>query len=202
MDNGALRKISYGLYVLTASDNEKDNGCIVNTVIQAASKPELISICVSKNCYTHDMIVKTGKCVVSVINEKADMELFVHFGYTSGRNTDKFADYKNCERGKDGIYHITEGTNAFLSIKIDRIEDLGSHSMFIGEITHMEVLNDVPSMTYEYYTEKVKQNAPKLEKNIGWRCVVCGYVYENEELPLDFICPICNHPACDFEKIE
>ena len=205
MDKKAMYKLSYGLFVLTAKDEEKDNGCIINTAIQASSMPNQLSICVNKANLTHDMIVKTGKFTVSVISQDAGFDLFKHFGFQSGKDVDKFKNFEKCKRGENSIYYITEGTNAYISVNVSKTEDLGSHTMFIGEITDMEVLSETPSVTYDYYLKNIK---PQPE-NVGtttdgktiWRCTICGYEYVGEELPDDFICPLCKHPASDFEKI-
>lgn len=205
MDKKAMYKLSYGLFVLTAREGEKDNGCIINTAIQAASEPNQLSICVNKANYTHDMIVRTGKFTVSVLSEQADFDLFRHFGFQSGRDVDKFADFTDCARGADGLFYITKGTNAYISVSVAKTVDLGSHTMFIGEITDMAVLSDVPSTTYEYYQSYIKPKPQAVGKTEDgqtvWRCRICGYEYVGEELPEDFICPICKHPASDFEKI-
>ena len=205
MDKKAMYKLSYGLFVLTARDGEKDNGCIINTAIQAASEPNQLSICVNKANYTHDMIERTGKFTVSVLSEQADFELFKRFGFQSGRDVDKFTNFTGCARGADGLYYITEGTNAYISVTVDKTVDLGSHTMFIGEITDMAVLSDTPSTTYEYYQNHIKPKPQAVGKTdegqTVWRCRICGYEYVGEEIPNDFICPICKHPASDFEKI-
>lgn len=205
MDKKAMYKLSYGLFVLTARDGEKDNGCIINTAIQAASEPNQLSICVNKANYTHDMIERTEKFTVSVLSEQADFELFKHFGFQSGRDVDKFTNFTGCARGADGLYYITEGTNAYISVTVDKTVDLGSHTMFIGEITDMAVLSDTPSTTYEYYQNHIKPKPQAVGKTdegqTVWRCRICGYEYVGEEIPDDFICPICKHPASDFEKI-
>ena len=200
-----MYKLSYGLFVLTAKNGEKDNGCIINTAIQAASTPNQISICVNKANYTHDMILSTRKFTISVISQKADFELFKHFGFQSGKDVDKFKNYSFCKRGSNGIMYITEGTNAFISVKVAKTEDLGSHTMFVGEITDMEVLAETPSATYEYYMNNIKPKPEAVGKTADgqtiWRCKICGYEYVGEELPEDFICPTCKHPAADFEKV-
>ena len=203
MDRKAMYRLSYGLFVLTAREAEKDNGCIINTAIQAASEPNQLSICVNKTNYTHDMIERTGKFTVSVLSQNAQFELFKHFGFQSGRNTNKFETFKKCDRGINDIYYITEGTNAYISVKVIKTEDLGSHTMFIGEITDMEVLSNIPSVTYDYYQNNIKpENVGKTEDGQTiWRCRICGYEYVGEELPDDFICPLCKHPASDFEKV-
>ena len=200
-----MYKLSYGLFVLTAKNGEKDNGCIINTAIQAASTPNQISICVNKANYTHDMILSTRQFTISVISQKADFELFKHFGFQSGKDVDKFKNYSFCKRGSNGIMYITEGTNAFISVKVAKTEDLGSHTMFVGEITDMEVLAETPSATYEYYMNNIKPKPDAVGKTADgqtiWRCKICGYEYVGEELPEDFICPTCKHPAADFEKV-
>ena len=205
MDKKAMYKLTYGLFVLTANENGKDNGCIINTAIQAAGDPNQVSISVSKQNYTHDMIVRTGKFTVSSITEKADFSLFKRFGFQSGKDTDKFQGFDSWMRGINGVTYITESTNAYISVEVEKSVDLGSHTLFIGKVTDMEVLSDDKSVTYEFYQSNIK---PKPEK-VGttpkgetvWRCIICGYEYVGEELPEDFICPWCKHPASDFEKI-
>ena len=205
MDKKAMYKLSYGLFVLTAKEGEKDNGCIINTAIQAASTPNQMSICVNKANYTHDMIMRTGEFTVSVISQRASFDLFKHFGFQTGREVNKFSDFTACDRGQNGIYYITEGTNAYISVKVAKTEDLGSHTMFIGEITDMEVLSGDASATYEYYMNYIKPKPQEVGKTEDgqtiWRCTICGYEYVGEELPEDFICPLCKHPASDFEKV-
>ena len=205
MDKKAMYKLTYGLFVLTANENGKDNGCIINTAIQAAGDPNQVSISVSKQNYTHDMVVRTGKFTVSSITEKADFSLFKRFGFQSGKDTDKFQGFDGWMRGINGVTYITESTNAYISVEVEKSVDLGSHTLFIGKVTDMEVLSDDKSVTYEFYQSNIK---PKPEQ-VGttpkgetvWRCIICGYEYVGEELPEDFICPWCKHPASDFEKI-
>ena len=205
MDKKAMYKLSYGLFVLMAKEAEKDNGCIINTAIQAASEPNQLSICVNKLNYTHDMVLRTGEFTVSVLSQNAKFDLFRQFGFQSGRDVNKFENFDACARGANGIYYITEGTNAYISVKVKKTEDLGSHTMFIGEITDMEVLSDAPSVTYAYYLENIKPKPQAVGKTESgqtvWRCTICGYEYVGEELPEDFVCPLCKHPASDFEKV-
>lgn len=205
MNKKAMYKLSYGLFVLTAKDGDKDNGCIINTAIQAASSPNQLSICVNKANYTHDMIVKSKAFNISTISEAANFELFKHFGFQSGKDVNKFDGYEHFNRSQNGITYITAGTNSFISVKVDKIIDLGSHSMFIGEITDMELLSDDKSATYEYYLNNIKPKPEEVGKTDDgqtiWRCTICGYEYIGEQIPDDFICPICKHPASDFEKI-
>ncbi len=208
MNTKAMYKLSYGLYVCTAAKDGKMNGCIINTAIQAASSPALITIAVSKENLTHDMIMETGRCNISVITQDANFELFRHFGYASGRDKEKFGDdlpKTSYKLAGNGIPYITEETNAYFSLKVKQTADLGSHTVFICEPEAMEILSDGISCTYEYYQSNIK---PKPEK-VGtapngktiWRCTICGYEYEGDDLPDDFICPICKHGKPDFEKI-
>lgn len=206
MDTKSVYKISYGLYVLTASQGDKDNGCIINTLSQLTSSPMQISVTVNKANLTHDMIKATGVFNVSVIDTSADFSLFRHFGFQSGRNAQKFGtpdSYKFSPCYADnGVIYVKSGANAFLSGKVVNEIDLGTHTMFIAEMTDGEVLSDKPSMTYEYYQQNVKPKpAQTAEKKSGWVCKVCGYIYEGEELPADFVCPICKHGREDFEKL-
>lgn len=205
MDNKAMYKLSYGLFVLTAKDGNKENGCITNTAIQVASEPNQISFAVNKANYTHDMIMKSMKCNISVISEAADFELFKHFGFQSGRDVDKFADFKDIAYAENGIPYITKGINAYFSIDVKQTVDLGSHTLFIGEPVAMEVLSDTASATYSYYQSNIKPKPEAVGKTSDgqtvWRCKICGYEYVGEELPEDFICPVCKHPASDFEKV-
>ena len=207
MDTKAMYKLSYGLFVCTAVQGEKINGCIINTAIQAASEPNTITVAINKANYTHDMVKATGVLNVSVISEDASFELFKHFGFQSGRDVDKFADYPaaNYSTAENGIPYITVGTNAYFSLKVKDTVDLGSHTLFVCEPTAMEVLAATPSCTYSYYQDNIKPKpeavgtTPKGETI--WRCRICGYEWVGEELPDDFICPICKHPKADFEKI-
>lgn len=206
MDTSSVYKISYGLYVLTASQGDKDNGCIINTLSQLTSSPMQISVTVNKANLTHDMIKATGVFNVSVIDTSADFSLFKHFGFQSGRNAQKFGtpdSYKFSPCYADnGVLYVKSGANAFLSGKVVNEIDLGTHTMFIAEMTDGEVLSDKPSMTYEYYQQNVKPKpAQTVEKKSGWVCKICGYIYEGEELPDDFVCPVCKHGREDFEKL-
>lgn len=199
MDTKALFKIGYGLYVLTAKD-EKDNGCIINTVMQVTSNPLQVAIALNKKNYTNEMIQKTRKFNLSILSEKADFSIYEHFGYKSGRDTDKFATFCDVKRSPNGLLYITKGTNAYMSAYVQHEMDLGTHSLFIGQLVASENLNDDKSATYDYYQNSVK---PKPENTVrkGWRCKICGYIYEGENLPADYICPICKHGAVDFEKL-
>ncbi|MBR4514927.1 MAG: flavin reductase [Lachnospiraceae bacterium] len=209
MNTKAMYKLSYGLFVCTAVDGEKKNGCIINTAIQVASEPNLISVAVNKANLTRDMIHNTGRCNVSVISREADFALFKHFGFQSGRDVDKFgADFAQSSyaMAENGIPYITTGTNAYFSLKVKQEVDLGSHTLFICEVEFMTVLSEEASCTYEYYQSDIKPKPEKVgttpDGQTVWRCKICGYEYVGEELPDDFICPICKHPKADFEKLE
>lgn len=203
MNKKAMYNLTYGLFVLTSRLDGKDSGCIINTAGQVTSTPNRISITVNKDNYTHDLVMKSKKFNLSILSEKADFEIFKHFGFQSGRTVDKFQDYAHCMLSENGLYYITEGTNAYISATVEQTLDLGSHTMFIASVDDMEVLSSDPSATYAYYQSNIK---PKPEQKTAssktaWRCTVCGYVYEGEELPADYICPLCKHPASDFEKV-
>ena len=204
MNKKAMHNLSYGLFVLTTRIGEKDNGCIINTAAQVTSSPNRISITVNKDNLTHDMIRCSGAFNLSVLSEKAGFEIFRHFGFQSGRTADKFEGYTACKRSANGLCYITGGTNAFFSARVEQTIDLGTHTMFIASVEDMEVLSADPSATYAYYQASIKpkpEQKGSQEKTV-WRCTVCGYVYEGEELPSDFVCPLCRHPASDFEKVE
>lgn len=203
MNKKAMYKLSYGLFVLTTEFGGKDNGCIINTAIQVTSEPNRISIAVNKSNFTQEMVAKSGKFNISILSEDADFEMFRHFGFQSGRDNDKFADYSECKRSANGLYYITKGTNAYISATVEQTVDLGSHILFIASVDDMEILSDTPSATYDYYQNNIKPKSPEKTTagKTAWRCTVCGYVFVGEELPSDFICPLCKHPASDFEKI-
>lgn len=200
MDTSALFKIGYGLYVLTANEQGKDNGCIVNTVMQITSDPCQIAVCVNKNNYTCEMIQRTRKFNVSVLAEGVNFETFKNFGYQSGRDVDKFANFYDTKRANNGVLYVTKNTNAYFSAWVQQEIDLGTHIMFIAQLVEAEVLSETPTVTYDFYQKNIKPKPQPTEKK-GWRCKICGYVYEAEELPADFICPICKHGAIDFEKL-
>ena len=198
----ALFNVSYGLYVLTSRDGDKDNGCIINTFNQVANTPDRVMISVNKNNYSAEIIKKTKKCVVNIINKDADFNLFVRFGFHTGREVDKFEGFNDVKRLDNGILALTKQVNSYIEIEVTDVLDLGTHFGFIGVIKNTEVLNDVESVTYGFYQSNIKPKPnPNEKKKKGWVCKVCGYVYEGDELPPDFVCPLCKHPASDFEKI-
>lgn len=200
MNEQVMFKLSYGLFVVTAKEGDKDNGCITNTAMQVTVTPNRMTLAVNKDNYTHDMILHTKKFNVSIISEKATFDVFKHFGFQSGRTVDKFADYPAAKRTPNGLYCITEGTNAWISASVVETVDLGTHTLFVAEVTDGEILSKDASATYAYYHANIKPAPAKTEKT-GWRCKICGYIYEGETLPEDFICPVCKHGAADFEKI-
>ncbi len=199
MDNQAMYRLSYGLFVLTAREDGKDNGCIINTAIQVTTEPNCITIAVNKKNYTHDMILRTGVFNVSVLTEKSSFDTYRHWGFQSGANVDKTKEI-TFSRADNGVIYLTEETNAMISAKVVSTVDLGTHTLFLADVTDAKVLGDDPSVTYAYYQKNIKQ-APKAAPKKGFICTVCGYVYEGETLPDDFICPWCKHPASDFKPL-
>ena len=199
-DLSALFRIGYGLYVVTSNDGTKDNGLIVNTVTQVTNTPNRIAVTINKENYSHHVIRQTGIMNVNCLSVDAPFKVFENFGFRSGRNADKFADC-NPVRTDNGLLMLPRYINAMLSLKVEQYIDLGTHGMFICEVTEARVVSDADTMTYTYYQEHVKPK-PQTEGKKGWVCSICGYVYEGEELPEDFICPLCKHGAADFEPIE
>jgi flavorubredoxin/flavin reductase (DIM6/NTAB) family NADH-FMN oxidoreductase RutF/rubredoxin len=202
VEPNAMFNFSYGLFILTARDGAKDNGCVINTAIQLTDKPKRISIAVNKANYTHDMIKKTGVFNISMLSTDAPFAMFQHYGFQSGRNVDKFADVKGMARATNGVYYIPYCTNAFVSGKVVQTVEFETHTLFIAEVTEARVLSALPSMTYAYYFANVKPKPSKLVKKTGWVCRICGWIYEGETLPPDIVCPICKHGAADFEKLK
>ncbi len=201
VDPTAMFKLSYGLFVLTARDGDKDNGCIINTAMQVTDVKKRIAIAVNKANYTHDMIKKTGVFNLSVLTTDAPFALFKQFGFQSGRDVDKFAQGGAEVRTANGLRYVPEYANAVISGKVVEAQEYDTHTLFIAEVTEAVVLSSVPSVTYQYYFDHIKpQPQPTTEKS-GWVCKICGYIYEGEELPEDFICPLCKHGAADFEKL-
>ena len=210
MNQKAMYAISYGLFVVTARRGDFDNGCITNTVAQVTSQPNRISVTVNKANYTCGMIQEAKAFTASVISQDASFALFRRFGFQSGRDSavDKFEGFGRVKRAPDGTMIVTEGTCAWISARVEQEVDLGTHILFIASVTDMDVISDVPPATYAYYQQAIKPQPEKREA-VGktaegktvWRCVVCGYEYVGDELPEDFICPVCKHPASDFEKV-
>lgn len=189
----ALYNIPYGLYVLTAK-GEKLNGCVINTLQQVTSNPERISITVNKDNYTTSLIEKSGEFNISILDINTNFETIKNFGFSSGRDVDKFEKFKDFKLSKNGLPYITKNTNSYLSAKVISKTDVGTHITFVADVTEDVVLSEVESITYSYYLKNVKPKPEAKNKN-KYVCTVCGYVYEGETLPKDFICPICKHGA-------
>ncbi len=199
MNTNALFKITYGLYVLIAKENDFDNGCIINTFSQVTNNPSRVAVVVNKTNKTADMIRKTGIFNVSILSEKATFDVFKNFGFQSGNEVNKFVEFKDVKRSENGLLYLSEYSNAYICGKVVETVDLGTHYMFVADFVDSQVLNDDKSMTYEYYHARVK---PKPQNEVkGYRCVICGYIYEGETLPDNFVCPLCKHGPDDFEKI-
>ena len=198
-DLTALFKIGYGLYVVTTSDGERDNGLIVNTVSQVTNTPNRVAVCISKQNYSHHIAKQTGKMNVNCLSTDAPFSLFERFGFQSGRTVDKFKGM-DVLRSDNGLVFLPDCINAFLSLKVEQYVDLDTHGMFVCSVTEARVLSDRDSMTYAYYQQNVKPK-PETEGKKGYVCKICGYVYEGDELPEDFVCPLCKHGAADFEPI-
>ncbi len=205
IEKEAMYKISYGLYMLTTTDGEKQNGCIVNTVSMITDEPKRIVVFVNKANYSETLLKKTGVFNVSVLTEKTPFETFKQFGFQSGRDVDKFAG-KSYPTSENGLYYLPEYANAMMSAKVVDSYDYGTHTLFVAEVTEAKKLSSEQSTTYEYYQSNIKPKpAAKAEADKGgvekWVCKVCGYVHEGP-LPEDFVCPWCKHPASDFEKMQ
>lgn len=201
IDNKAIFNISYGLFVLVARQGDKDNACIINVAQQVSSDPLQLMICVNKQNLTHDMILRTLKFNLCPLSEEATMKPFQHFGFQSGKTVDKFAGCEQELRTENGLLYLPRFINAVISCVVTKSIDLGTHTMFIAMPMEARVLSDSPSITYAYYQQHIKPKpaaAPAAGGKKKWVCEVCGYVYEGDELPADFICPWCKHPASDF----
>lgn len=199
-DATALFNIGYGLYVVTSNDGKRDNGLIVNTVTQVTSAPNRIAVTISKENYSHHVIKQTGKMNINCLTTATPFATFEKFGFTSGRNTDKFAD-ESIRRSENGLVFLSRNINSFMSLKVEQYIDLDTHGMFICSVTEAKTLSDKETMTYTYYQENVKPR-PETEGKKGFVCKICGYIYEGDTLPEDFICPLCKHGAADFEEIK
>lgn len=199
-DLSALFNIGYGLYVVTCNDGKKDNGLIVNTVTQVTNTPNRIAVTINKDNYSHHVIKQTGAMNINCLSEDAPFSEFEKFGFQSGRNVNKF-EGEEVLRSDNGIVFLSKHINSFMSLKVEQYVDLGTHGMFICEVTESRVISSAETMTYTYYQKNVKPK-PETEGKKGFVCKVCGYVYEGDELPEDFVCPLCKHGAADFEPIE
>ena len=200
VDPTALFRIGYGLYVVTSNDGKKDNGLIVNTVIQLTDQPNRVAVNINKENYSHHVIKQTGVMNVNCLSVEAPFQVFENFGFQSGRQADKFAGWET-PRSENGLVILPKYINAFMSLKVEQYVDLGTHGMFICSVTEARVINKKDTMTYTYYQENVKPK-PQTEGKKGFVCTVCGYIYEGDVLPDDFICPLCKHGVADFVPIE
>ena len=202
VDNNALFKLGYGLYVLSAKEGNKDNGCIINTAVQVTNTPNRLAVTVNKQNHTHDMILRTKAFNLSVLTQDAPFALFQRYGFASGRDTDKFAGVEEV-RTANGLRYVPGPVNAVISGKVISTVDCGTHTTFIAEVTEASVLSEDPSVTYQFYFDHIKP-APMAApgQKTGWVCKICGYVYEGDELPEDYICPLCKHGAADFEPVK
>ena len=199
-DLTALFNIGYGLYVVTSNDGKKDNGLIVNTVTQVTNSPNRIAVTINKDNYSHHVIKQTGKMNINCLSVDAPFSVFENFGFRSGRNVNKFEGSEPL-RSDNGLAFLPRYINSFMSLKVEQYVDLDTHGMFICSITEARVISDTETMTYTYYQKNVKPR-PQTEGKKGFVCKVCGYIYEGDELPEDFICPLCKHGAADFEPIK
>ena len=193
--------ISYGLYILTAK-TDKLNGCVINALTQVTSTPNKIMISVNKNNFTTEQILKTKKFNISILNEDVTFDLIKRFGFASGRDTNKFADFTDYKIAENGIPYITKSTNSYLSAEVINTRDLGTHYEFLAEVAKEVSLNNLPSITYAYYQANIKPKTTQTQTKVVYICSICGYVYEGNLLPEDFICPWCQHDATFFVKNE
>ncbi len=198
IDASVLKKLSYGLFLLSSETDGRDNACIINTAQQISEDPMLISVTVNKSTQTHKMIVSSGKLALSILSEKVDFSLIRRFGFESGRDKNKFADFTSVARASNGCLYATEGTNGVITASVVQSLDCATHTLFIAEVAETIALNDDPSATYAYYFEHIKprSEAPKNK----YVCTICGYVYDGDTLPEDYVCPICYHGSEYFEK--
>lgn len=200
IDKKALFNLSYGLYVVTSNDGTKHNGCIVNTVMQLTDTPLTVGVCINKVNYSYDVIKNSGIMNVNCLSEGAPFDTFERFGFASGRDKDKLSDV-SYDTSSNGLAVLKNNINAFISLKVISYTDLGTHGLFVCEVTEAEVLSDAASVTYTYYQNNIKPKTDANKKK-GFVCKICGYVYEGDVLPEDFICPLCKHGASDFEEIK
>ena len=200
IDSTALFNIGYGLYVITSNDGNRDNGLIVNAVMQVTNTPNRIAVAINKQNYSHDVIKASGKMNVNCLSVEAPFSVFETFGFSSGRDIDKFAG-KEVKHSENGLVYLDSYINSYLSLSVESYTDLGTHGMFICSVTEAVSISKEETMTYTYYHKNVKPK-PQTEKKKGYVCKICGYVYEGDPLPADFVCPWCKHGAEDFEPIK
>lgn len=201
MNTNAMFSIGYGLYVCGTHDGQKPTGCIINTATQLCAEPVILGVAVNKANYTHDVIMETKKLTISCLDESVPFDVFTRFGFQSGRNVDKFDGFDDFTIAANGTPYLTKYTNAYISGQVINTVDLPTHTLFITAIDDAEILSNTPTVTYSYYFAHIKPK-PAPAKKKGWVCKICGYVYEGDELPEDFVCPLCKHGAADFEELK
>lgn len=201
MNTKVLHNLTCGLYMLSSKSGDKTGGCIINTAMQVTSKPLRITVTVNKQNFTHDLIAESGVFALSLLDEKAPFGLFQHFGFQSSRDVNKF---ENLSVGTDlhGVPYLTWSSCGYLSCKVVSSMDLGTHTQFLADVTDCDTLEGAAPVSYSFYQSNIKPRPEKKPEAKGWRCTICGYIYEGEELPEDFICPLCKHGIEAFEKIE
>ena len=205
IEREAMYKITYGLFMLTTTDGEKQNGCIVNTVSMLTDEPKRIVVFVNKTNYSETLLRKTGVFNVSILTESTPFDIFKQFGFCSGRDTDKFAG-ETYPKTENGLYYLPKYANAVLSAKVVDALDYGTHTLFVAEVTEAKTLSSEKSVTYEYYQSNIKPKPAAQKQEAGgvkkWVCTVCGYVHEGEDFPEGFLCPWCKHPKEDFKPLQ
>lgn len=199
-DLNALFKLEYGLYVITCKDGDKDNGLIVNTVMQVTNTPNRILVALNKSSYSHEIIKKTGMMNINCLTAETPFSIIQNFGYQSGMNTNKF-DELQFFRSENDIAVLSNHINAYISLQVEKYVEYKTHGLFFCSVAEAEILSDIESLTYSYYQSHIKPK-PETKKKKGFICKICGYIYEGETLPDDFICPICLHGVADFEPLE
>ncbi len=199
MNTKAMHNITCGLYMLSSRAEGKAGGCIINTVMQVTSKPLRITITVNKANHTHDLIQSSGVFAVSLLSQDAPFSLFQHFGFQSGRDVDKFQGMP-VKEDANGVPYLTWATCGFLSCKVVSSMDLGTHTQFLADVVDCDVAEGAKPLSYSYYQDNIKPKPEKKQEAKGWRCTICGYIYEGDPLPEDFVCPICKHGVEAFER--
>ncbi len=194
-----LFKVSYGLYMVSATYQGDTSGCIINTLSQQTAVPERVTITVDKKNFTHNLIEKSKKCVVNILSEDTDFEFIKTFGMTSGRDEDKFLDVPTLST-TDGTPTNKANTVGYLELSVEQTIDFGTHTMFVCEITKEKELKGSNPLTYAYYHEKVKPQPTKnqTEEEV-WVCKICNFEYVGT-LSEDYICPLCKHGIKDFVR--
>lgn len=200
IDSKVMHRIGYGLYAISARENGRDNAMIANAVMQVTNTPERVCVALNKNSLTHDMILATGKMNVNCLSVNTPYSVFEHFGMQSGKTVSKFEGLTPA-RTESGLAILSDYANAYFELSVESTADLGTHTMFVCTVTESRVLSDAATMTYADYHANVKPK-PEAKDKKGWVCKICGYVYEGDPLPADFVCPICRHGAADFEPLS